>query len=625
MCGLAGFFSCDHNDRAVIINYMLDTIAHRGPDDRNSLHIDDTSLGHVRLSIIDIEFGKQPMTSDDGRFTLIFNGEIYNYLELKKELSVKGHRFKTSSDTEVLLHLYIEYGKEMLNLINGMFAFVIYDKKEKISFLARDHFGIKPLYYYCDNDVFVFASEIKALLKHPQINAHVNNDSLFEYLTFQMVLDEQTLFKGIQKLEPASYITVRDNKIIEKKKYWQIDFTIDNTKSENEFAEELLLLLDNSLSIQIRSDVPLGSHLSGGTDSSIVATLGSKYHGGNIKTFTGSFKEDIIYDETRYAKIVSDSINSTHYEIFPTHDDFVNIFETLVYHMDEPAAGPGLFPQYMVSKLASKEVKVVLGGQGGDEVFGGYARYAVAYLEQCLKGSIFETQEEGQHVVTLSSIIPNMALLKEYTGMIKHQFSDGMFGDMDRRYYRLIDRAINLNFNYNKDFLSQRNEDVLFGKFSDIFNHPDTKSYFNKMNHFDIKTLLPALLHVEDRVSMAVSLESRVPLLDKRIVELAARMPPTMKFAGGKTKYMLLQAVKDILPKEIINRKDKMGFPVPFNEWLAGPLKEYALDILTGKSARERGIFNIDQIEKQIQTSSKFGRGLWGALNIETWYRKFID
>jgi len=360
-------------------------------------------------------------------------------------------------------------------------------------------------------------------------------------------------------------------------------------------------------------------------DSSIVSTLTSRHKEGVFKTFTGGFKDDKIYDETDYAKIVSNKIGSKHYEVFPTAIDFSNTFENLIYHMDEPAAGPGIFPQYMVSKLASEQVKVVLGGQGGDEIFGGYARYAVAYLEQCLKGSIFETQEEGQHVVTLSSIIPHMALLKQYTPMIKNQFKDGMFEPMDQRYFRLVDKSPSLNTIYNQEFLQKRKEEQLFSKFSGIFNQPNTTSYFNKMTYYDMKTLLPSLLHVEDRVSMAVSLESRVPLLDIRIVELAAKMPPTLKFAGGKTKYMLLKAVQNSLPKEIVERKDKMGFPTPFNEWMAGPLREYGLDILTGKTAKERGLFNTEMIEKQFQPGNKFGRSLWGALNIETWFRQFID
>jgi len=297
----------------------------------------------------------------------------------------------------------------------------------------------------------------------------------------------------------------------------------------------------------------------------------------------------------------------------------------IIYHMDYPEAGPGVFSQYMVSKLAKTKVKVVLSGQGGDEIFGGYIRYVVAYLEQTLKGAIFEMQEEGKHVVTLQSIIPNLPQLKQYIPMLKEQFKEGLFDPMDERYYRIINRSHKLNEIYNKDFLKCRNEQQLLEKFKQVFNHPETKSYFNKMTYFDLKTFLPALLHVEDRMSMAVSLESRVPLLDRRIVELAATIPPSMKFAGGKTKAMLIKAVKNILPKEIVERKDKMGFPTPINEWMANDLKEFVLDILTSQRAKDRGLLNTSAIEKQINESGKFSRDLWGALNLEMWFRIYID
>ncbi|HNO26172.1 MAG TPA: asparagine synthase C-terminal domain-containing protein, partial [Leptospiraceae bacterium] len=256
-------------------------------------------------------------------------------------------------------------------------------------------------------------------------------------------------------------------------------------------------------------------------------------------------------------------------------------------------------------------------------IFGGYARYAVAYLEQCLKGAILETQEEENHVVTLNSILPNMPMLKQYLPMIRSQFNSGLFDPMDKRYFQLVNRSHQLREILSPALLGRISAEPVFEKFSSVFNHPGTKSYFNKMTYYDLKTLLPALLHVEDRMSMAVSIESRVPLLDKRIVEMAGKIPPTMKFAGGKTKQMLLHSVRNILPKEIIQRKDKMGFPTPLNEWLAGPLKEYALDTLTGKTARERGLWNTIKIEENIRKSERFSRDLWGALNMEVWFRKF--
>ncbi len=625
MCGIVGFYVRNIQKDKLTMSRMLDTIAHRGPDDKGIEHTDDLIFGHVRLAIIDIEHGRQPMKSPTGRYTLVFNGEIYNYLELRQQLVVKGYKLKTNSDSEVLLYLYIEYGNKLLDYIVGMFAFAIYDNLEKTIFLARDHFGVKPLYYFLKDGLFVFASEIKAILKYPKIKSEVNYPSLYEYLVFQLVLNQNTLFKNIYKLEPATYLVIKKGKIVEKKEYWKLKYDIDDSISIEDYSAELLSLLESSVSRQMRSDLPVGAYLSGGLDSSIVATLAAKNYDRKLKTFTGAFKGLKEYNEIKYARLVSKALNSEHHIVYPDCKDFLNSFEKIIYHMDEPAAGPGVFPQYMVSKLASRYVKVALGGSGGDEIFGGYSRYLVAYLEQCIKGSIFETQEEGKHIVTLKSIIPNMPVLKQYIPMIKNQFSIGLFDKMDKRYFQLINRAIDLYQTYSRSFLENLDKEYIFNEFSKVFNYPHTKSYFNKMTHYDLKTLLPSLLHVEDRVSMAVSLESRVPLLDKRIAELSAQIPPTKKFFGGKTKYILLQAVKNILPKEIVNRKDKMGFPVPLNEWFSGPLRDYLLGILTSKKARERGIFDSKNVKLAINRIEKFDRNLWGALNIEMWFRTFID
>jgi len=628
MCGIVGFQREieEGTEREKSIRQMMAAIKHRGPDDEGIFLAKNTTLGHVRLAIIDIAHGQQPMTILEGRYTIAFNGEIYNYIELRQYLVKKGYKLLTHSDTEVLLYLYVEYGKKMVDYLNGMFAFCIYDKKEELLFLARDHFGIKPLYYLEGKEEFIFGSEIKSILKYPGVQAIPNQTAIHEYLSFQFIPGRNTLFKNIYKLEPAEYLFVKKGKISERKHYWNLNYDkINSSKSEDHYAEELLVLLNNSASIQTRSDVEVGAYLSGGLDSSIIATLASKNYPGSLKTFSGGFKESNEYDETRYAKIVSKNINSTHYTIFPTHHDFLNHFERLVYMMDEPAAGPGIFPQYMVAQLASKHVKVVLGGQGGDEIFGGYSRYFVAYLEQCLKGAIYESQEEGQHVVTLQSIIGNLPQMKQYTNMIRTQFASGLFDSMDKRYFRLIDRSVTSNIIYQTEFLSQKNNEKIFDTFSQIFNSSGSSSYFNKMTYFDIKTLLPALLQVEDRVSMAMSIESRVPFLDKRIVELACNMSPVMKFANGKGKHMLRKAVQNILPKEIMNRKDKMGFPTPFNEWIKGPLKEYTLDIFNSVKSRQRNIFNFSGIENELANESQFGRNLWGALNLEIWFQHYID
>ncbi len=379
------------------------------------------------------------------------------------------------------------------------------------------------------------------------------------------------------------------------------------------------------VNIQLRSDVPVGSYLSGGMDSSIVTILASKLLGGNFKSFTGAFKEGKEFDETKYAREVAEKSGSELFEIYPTEDQFINLLPKLIYHLDEPAAGPGLFPQYMVSKLAAQNVKVVLGGQGGDEIFGGYARYVVAYLEQAIKGAINESNEEGEHIVTLHTILPNLPHLHNYMPMLREFMKDNAFGEMDARYFRLIDRRNGSNDLFTEDFNSTYNKEEIFNHFKKLFNDPDTKSFYNKMTHFDMTSSLPALLQVEDRVSMAVSIESRVPLLDRRIADLIASMPPSMKFKGGEMKYILKRATNDILPKSIVERKDKMGFPVPLHLWAKNKASGFFEDVLLSSASKSRGIINVERVSQLIHNERAFGRKLWGLVCLELWFQQFID
>jgi len=622
MCGIVGYYCPESVSYKNILFDMMNKLVHRGPDDDGFFvsQADKIALGHKRLSIIDIEGGKQPFISNDQNHVITFNGEIYNYIELRQLLLGKGYRFRTYSDTEVLLNMYIEFGSEMLNMLNGIFAFAVFNIKTKKLFLARDHFGVKPLYFFSNHNFFAFASEIKALLSHPKVEFQINEYKLREYAVLQIPMGEKTLYDSINKLEPGYHMTVENGRITSKEQYWDLDYKVDETKTEKEFSRELLLLLQNSTKLQVRSDVPIGTYLSGGLDSSIVSVLTAKNYPNKIKTFSGGYKISSDYDETNYANVVAKKIKSEHFEIFPTHIDFIDHFEKLVYHMDEPCGGPGIFSQYMVSKLASEHVKVVLGGHGGDELFGGYARYSIAYLEESIKGAIFENNKD-KYVVTLNSIIENLPSLKQYIPLIKRQFSNGLFDPMNKRYFNLISRAYHLKELYSEEFVESIEMDKIFSEFDNIFNKPNTSSLFNKMTYFDLKTLLPALLHIEDRVSMAISIESRVPLLDRRVGELAASIPPKMKFSGGKLKYMLLKSTKEVLPKKIINRKDKMGFPTPLNEWMKGPLRDYIMDIFLSNETRQRGIYRVENIEKQLNTEGKFTRDLWGLLNIELWHR----
>ncbi len=628
MCGIVGVIHLDpsHAINRSIVHAMMALLSHRGPDGEGVWGEGPVALGHRRLSIIDLEAGHQPMANEDKSIWIVFNGEIYNYLELRRELT-RNHTFRTHSDTEVILHLYEELGERCLERLNGMFAFAIWDRRQQRLFAARDRMGIKPFYWTCDGTRFAFASEPKALIGAGLVAADPDVQGLEEYLTFQLCLGSRTLFRHIRKLEPGHYLTFRPLQDQEPSlvRYWDFNYEIDTHHTEDYYTEQLLLVLQDSVRLQLRSDVPVGAHCSGGIDSSTVVCLAAPVYGGEFHTFTGAFRDGPQYDETAYARSVAEHVKSHHHEVWPDWQTFVEVMPRLMYMMDEPAAGPGLFPQYCVSKLAREHVKVVLGGQGGDEMFGGYARYLIAYLEQCLKGVIFGTQDEGRYVVTWESIMPNLSLLRQYKPMLQHLWRDGLFDDMDQRYFRLVSRLDDADSLINRDIWNDQSRLRMMEAFQGVFNNSSTKSYFNKMTNFDLKTLLPALLHVEDRTSMSVSLESRVPLLDHRIADLVTRMPPTVRFKGGDTKRIFRDAVRVLLPDAVFTRKDKMGFPVPLTEWSRGPLREFLSDILLSSRARQRGIYQVKEVERLLAHERSFGRQVWGLLCLELWFRAFVD
>lgn len=632
MCGICGIVKPKAPytpEDEQIVEKMKEVLIHRGPDGEGTTTGERFVFGHRRLAIIDPEHAIQPMQTEDGRFTLTFNGEIYNYVELRQEMISGGVSFNTFSDVEVLLRLFVLEGTSCLKKLNGMFAFAIFDSKTNTFFAARDNFGIKPFYYkYLKNGDIVFASEIKALFQHPEIKPSVNQEALQEYITFQFCLGDKCMFDGIMKLEPAHMIVWKLDEGSNGKiyKYWDYNFKINDNFSEEYFSETLFSLLRDSVKLQLRSDVPVGAHLSGGLDSSTIGLLAAPSYSNNFQFFTGKFLEGSKYDESKYARLLAKKAKGVIHEIIPKPDDFIENIAKLIYFMDEPAAGPGLLPQYIVSRYAAQHVKVVLGGQGGDELFGGYARYLIGYLEQALKGAIFKTQEEGRHLVTLSSIIPNLPILKEYHSLMQEFWKEGLFDNMDLRYFRLIHRMHDIDEIFSKDIIANFNKEGVFENFQRIFNQPSTKSYINKMTHFDLKTLLPALLHVEDRTSMSVSLESRVPFLDVRIANLVTTMPPAVKFKGGETKYILKRAVAHTIPEEILNREDKMGFPVPLKEWITNsPVGDFVSDILLSSTCKNRGIFNVKALEKLIISKESYSRQLWGALCLELWFQQFID
>lgn len=630
MCGLAGVLaSCEIGNLDHILDRMLAELQHRGPDGSGRFvrSSSGVALGHQRLAIIDPEHGHQPMLSEDGRFIIVFNGAIYNYLELRRELIGKGHPLHTYSDTETLLYAYREWGEGCLERLVGMFAFAIWDSVERTLFCARDRVGIKPFYYSFDGQRLLFASEIKSLLAEGSIQRKANNEGIQDYLTFQFCLHEKTLFQGVHKLEPGHCLRARfeDGSLkLSTRQYWDVSFDIDESSTESYFVDNLAALIEDSVRMHLRSDVPIGAHLSGGLDSSSVVCLAARMLGAEkLKTFTGAFSEGAQFDETGHAKVVSAYAGTEYNEVYIPGAELADILPRLMYFMDEPLAGPGVIPQYYVSRLAGEKVKVVLGGQGGDELFVGYARYMVSYLEKCLSGAIYETASQGRYAVSLESIIPNLPLLKTYQPMLQNLWRDGLFLPSDQRYFRLIDRSEGMKQLFSPDVFAGSYS--TFESFQKIFNRDELHSLVNQMTYFDLKGSLPALLHVEDRTSMAASIESRVPLLDHRIVEFMAKIPPNIKFAGGRMKHLFKESVRNVVPQQILERKDKMGFPTPLAQWTQGVARDFVLDTLRSQRARERGLYDAAAVERALDNEGQFGRVVWGLLCLELWHCRFID
>lgn len=624
MCGIAGVVSLSRQEinqldkRLGVMNQLQ---RHRGPDEEGIWMHGHGHVGfaHRRLSIIDLSTGQQPMKDRNGNW-VTYNGEIYNYLELRQELGQEN--FMTTSDTEVILRAYQKWGTDCINHFRGMFAFALWDESNQVLFCARDRFGIKPFYYMVVGDCFYFASEVKALL--PFVD-HIETDreGLTDYLVFQFCMAGKTLFKRISELLPGHFLRIK-NGSFSVERYWEVYYDLDFDHTARYFEENLQRLLLESIHLHLRSDVPVGTYLSGGLDSSIVTSLARGGCEKELISFHGKFPSHEEFNESLYAHELAHWCGVELHEIDITADDFIQNIRRVIYHLDYPAAGPGSFPQYMVSKSASQYRKVLLGGQGGDEIFGGYARYLMAYFEQCIKAAIDGTMHNGNFIVTYESIIPNLTALQNYKPLLKEFWRDGLFEDMDRRYFRLINRATLMQDEINWEALRGYSP---FETFRNIFNGNNVRkeSYFDLMTHFDFKTLLPALLQVEDRVSMAHGIESRVPFLDHPLVEFAATIPSNIKFKDGTMKHVLKKAAQPYLPDIIVHRTDKMGFPTPLTEWLSGEASGFVKDIFSSKAALDRQLINNRKVLNGLSKEARYGRKIWGMLCLELWQQEFHD
>ncbi|MGC6511939.1 MAG: asparagine synthase (glutamine-hydrolyzing) [Parvibaculales bacterium] len=625
MCGIFGIIDGNKSVSERDIKYGMSQIRHRGPDGEGLFISSDKlcGLGHVRLSIIDIANGAQPFSAANDRYTVTFNGEIYNYLELRKQLGPEN--FQTESDTEVLLRAYIKWGAKCLDKLRGMFAFAIWDAEKKELFCARDRFGIKPFYWSAIDDEFYFSSEVKALLKF-QKNRSLSPEGLSDYFVYQFYLGNKTPVKNIQSLEPSHYLLCRPGHDPEIKKYWDVDYHINHDGEEGWFLEQLESLMEESMDLHLRADVPISSYVSGGIDSSLIASMASRKLDQKMTGFNGRF-EGSDYDESPYAVATGAAAGFDVESHMISEDDFVDNIEAVIRSLDVPLAGPGAFPQYMVSGAVAKNFKVVLGGQGGDEIFGGYARYLIGYFQQCLKAGIDGTINNGNFVVSYQSIVPNLVSLKNYKPLIQSAWKGNIFSELDEGYWNLVNRG-----HIYQDLIAEEfaPTDEKFEEFKELFwgENVQKEAYFDLMTHFDFKTLLPALLHVEDRMSMAHGLEARVPFLDHKLIQFAASIPADIKFKDGELKRLLKKFSQKHLPSQVVDRKDKMGFPVPINDWLLkkGRTYEFFHDLLTSRKASERDYLkNGLDVDQLIGADGQYGRCLWALLSLEIWHNQLFD
>jgi asparagine synthase (glutamine-hydrolysing) len=575
-----------------------------------------------RLSIIDLAGGHQPMSGCDGAVTIVFNGEIYNYRELQRELESRGHRFQTHSDTETIVHAYEEYGAGCVDHLRGMFAFAIWDARERELFIARDRAGKKPLYYtITPSETLIFGSELKSLREHPEFHGEIRVEALDAYLTFGYVPDPLTIFSDVHKLPPGHHLTFKDGRArIEQ--YWDFPYQEPQenpARSEDDCLEELRALLDEAVRVRMEADVPLGAFLSGGIDSSTVVGLMARHAIQPVKTFSIGFHED-SYNELKYARIAAQRFGTDHHEFIVT-PDICEIVDELVWHFDEPFADSSAIPTYMVSKLAREHVKVVLSGDGGDELFAGYTRYAThrrrdsfAHLPRFLRRGLMQP---------LSRRLPHAAIGRNFL----HQIASG---PLDCYLEQIsIFSQLNKPLLYTKEFQRQTDNSEARALFRDYASRVRSPEPLDALLYLDSKTYLPGdILTKVDRMSMAASLEARAPFLDHKLIEFVARIPAALKLRGEETKYILKRAVRGLVPNEILGRP-KMGFGVPVQEWINRELRERIHETLTERRALQRGYFESRYINVLLDEHERGRRdhsaALWALFMLELWHRTFVD
>jgi asparagine synthase (glutamine-hydrolysing) len=611
----------------MLLHAMCERMTHRGPDSEGLMVTTGVALGMRRLAIIDLQTGEQPAWSEDRQVAVILNGEIYNYRELRERLEASGHRFRSASDTEVLPHLYEEYGTEMVEHLNGMFAFALWDARRRRLFIARDRFGEKPLYWGVFDNTFLFASEPKVLLAHPNVRPALNLDALRQYLSFDYIPAPLSIYQGIMKLPAAHQLIVEDGRV-DVQEYWRLSYkTLESVPSEEEAAEHLRALLQESVRMRLVADVPLGVLLSGGVDSSTVAALAVRSSSEAVKTFSISFAES-SYDESRYARAVAKFLGTDHHEERLSVDLAANLVGEIGSWMDEPFSDASLVPTYLLSRFTRKHVTVALGGDGGDELFAGYPMYLghrlaplYARLPRLIRQGLIEPLVRRLPVKTDNISFDYKArrfvMGAAYDTVARHHIWFGSFTPEEQELLLTPEvRAASDGDIYARARVMAESE-------------CDADNIVERMQSLDTRLYLAEdILTKVDRASMAVSLEVRAPFLDPRVAEYAASLPFNYKLRGSRTKYILKKAAAPLLPP-FVTRRGKKGFGVPVAEWLKGKLRPLAHDLLSPERLRRNGLFNADYVER-LQAEHESGRAnhrklLWTLLMFELWHESFVE
>ncbi len=631
MCGIAGIVASDalHADERARTVMMRDVIAHRGPDDAGVFVDGQAALGHRRLSIVDLAAGHQPLANEDESVWIVFNGEIYNHASIRPELESAGHRYRTRSDTETIVHAYEQWGDACVERLRGMFAFAIWDAPRRRLLLARDRLGVKPLYWAMASGRLLFASEIKSILQSGLVKAAADESKLPEQLSTRSLAGPDTLFKGIHRLMPGHVLVFQDGRV-RIRQYWDVPVRHDDdpggTVADSDAIRRFRDLLEESVRIRLMADVPLGMFLSGGLDSSAIAALMARMIDRPLQTFSVAFS-DRAFSELEYARQVSTAIRADAHEIVIDESDFFGALPRLIWHEDEPIAHTSSVPLYFVSQLAARHVKVVLTGEGSDELLAGYGKYPRALVNWNL-GDIYGKVPGAVRHWIANAVVPRLpATLNRYASrsfLARAVTPEALFYDNFaamglERQQSLLSPAV----------ASLVSPERAYGPSRAYFDAPNGRStLLDRLLYADIKTYLVELLMKQDQMSMAASIESRVPFLDHTLVEFAARLPDRLKLRGFTTKWILRQAIRDVLPPAILSRP-KMGFPVPFGIWMRGPWNAVARDVLLDPRSRERGLINAAAVERLLGAHAaghvNGADAIWSLLNLELWYRTFID